>query len=98
VPPNLNVEVAGSAILGGFDQEHPGADALTSEPVATLRITGVAFAGGVGVETRRIGESSRQARKRIKTERKMLLDAPRLSSGQASLPAAVALPERKTKR
>lgn len=98
VPPNLNVEVAGSAILGGFDQEHPGADALATEQVATLRITGVAFAGGVGVETRRIGESSRQARKRIKTERKLLLDAPRPSSGQASLPAAVALPERKTKR
>jgi Cell wall-active antibiotics response 4TMS YvqF/Domain of unknown function (DUF1707) len=98
VPPNLHVEVAGSAILGGFDQEHPGADALTAEPVATLRITGVAFAGGVGVETRRIGESSRQARKRIKTERKLLLDAPRPSSGQAALPSAVALPERKSKR
>ena len=98
VPPNLNVEVAGSAILGGFDQEHPGADGLTTEPVATLRITGVAFAGGVGVETRRIGESSRQARKRIKSERKMLLDAPRPSAGQAALPSAVALPERKSKR
>lgn len=98
VPPNLNVEVAGSAILGGFDQEHPGADGLTAEPVATLRITGLAFAGGVGVETRRIGESGRQARKRIKTERKLLLDAPRPSSGQASLPSAVALPERKSKR
>lgn len=96
VPPNVNVEVAGSAILGGFDQSHPGADALTVEPIATLRITGVAFAGGVGIETRRIGESSRQARKRIKSERKQLSEGPR--PGRAALPAAVVLPDRKSKR
>jgi hypothetical protein len=93
VPPNIQVEVSGSAILGGFDQAHPGADPLSLEPVATLRITGVALAGGVGVETRRVGESSRQARKRIKTERKLLSDG--VKPGQAALPAAVALPERK---
>lgn len=96
VPPNVNVEVAGSAILGGFDQSHPGADALTVEPIATLRITGVAFCGGVGVETRRIGETGRQARKRIKNERKQLSEGP--SPGRAALPAAVVLPERRSKR
>ncbi len=95
VPPDLNVEVAGSAILGGFDQEHPGADGLATDPIATLRITGVAFAGGVGVETRRIGESGRQARKRIKNERKQLEGGSGPRRGQAALPPAVVLPERK---
>lgn len=95
VPPDLNVEVSGSAILGGFDQEHPGADGLTVEPIATLRITGVAFAGGVGVETRRVGESGRQARKRIKGERKLLDGGSGPRRGQAALPPAVVLPERK---
>ncbi len=62
--------------------------------MATLRITGVAFCGGVGVETRRVGESSRQARKRIKTERKLMLESgPR--PGQAALPAAIVVPEKK---
>ncbi len=96
VPPNVQVEVSGSAILGGFDQAHPGTDTLSVEPVAILRITGVAFAGGVGVETRRVGETSRQARKRIKGERKLMLSGgATVKPGQASLPAAVALPERK---
>ena len=98
VPPHINVQLAGSAILGGFDQSHPGADALDAEPVATLRITGVAFAGGVGVETRRVGESARQARKRIKGERKLLGDGRRPGAGQAALPAAIVVPERKPKR
>lgn len=94
VPPHINVEVAGSAIMGGFDQAHPGSDAMSIEPVATLRITGVAFCGGVGVETRRVGESSRQARKRIKNERKLMLESgPR--PGQAALPAAIVVPEKK---
>jgi hypothetical protein len=95
VPPNLNVEVAGSAILGGFDQSHPGNDPLTTEPIATLRITGVAFAGGVGIETRRIGESGRQARRRIKGERKQLSEGSAARTGQAALPAAVVVPDRK---
>lgn len=94
VPPHINVEVAGSAIMGGFDQAHPGTDVMSIEPVATLRITGVAFCGGVGVETRRVGESSRQARKRIKNERKLMLESgPR--PGQAALPAAIVVPEKK---
>lgn len=98
VPPHVSVQLAGSAILGGFDQSHPGADALDTEPVATLRITGVAFAGGVGVETRRVGESARQARKRIKGERKLLGEGKRPTAGQAALPAAIVVPERKPKR
>jgi Domain of unknown function (DUF1707)/Cell wall-active antibiotics response 4TMS YvqF len=95
VPPSIHVEVGGSAILGGFEQGHPGSDALAIEPVATLRIGGLALLGGVQVETRRVGETSRQARKRIKSERKLLLDTA--SPVRASLPEAVALPERKPK-
>jgi hypothetical protein len=95
VPPSIHVEVGGSAVLGGFEQGHPGSDALAVEPTATLRIDGLALLGGVNVETRRVGESSRQARKRIKGERKLLLDTA--TPVRASLPEAIALPERKPK-
>ena len=94
VPPNVAVDLDGGAIMGGFEQSQRGADAITTEPVATLRITGLAIAGGVSVETRRIGESSREARKRIKQEAKQrLLGTP--SQGQAALPAAVVVDRKK---
>jgi Cell wall-active antibiotics response 4TMS YvqF/Domain of unknown function (DUF1707) len=95
VPPNVHVEVAGSSVMGGFDASPAGADALTCEPIATLRISGLAIAGGVSVETRRIGESSRQARRRIKAERKLMLERPDAAS--RALPPAVVVSTRKPK-
>lgn len=93
VPPNVAVDLAANAILGGFDQSHRGLDALGAEPIATLRITGLAVAGGVSVETRRPGESSRDARKRIKAEEAQL---PLPSATRAALPPAVVVsPDRK---
>jgi hypothetical protein len=69
VPPTLAVESNGAAIMGGF--EHIDRAPVTIEPGSTvLRISGFALMGGVSIETRLPGESSRQARRRRKRERR----------------------------
>jgi uncharacterized protein DUF1707 len=69
VPPGLNVESHGIAIMGGF--EHVGDSVFTPDPHApTLRITGFACMGGVDVTVRHPGETARDARRRRKLERK----------------------------
>ncbi len=83
VPPWLAVECDASAILGGFEQLDRG----HGEPDpgrALLRITGIAVMGGVDIQTRLPGESWRQARKRIKRERKALArgEPPALPPGR----------------
>lgn len=98
VPPNVAVDLGGSAILGGFEQSQRGDDALTAEPVATLRIVGIAMCGGVSVQTRRIGETAREAKKRLKQERKNALAGGVVTRGQAALPSAVVLPPDRKKR
>jgi hypothetical protein len=71
VPPELNVESHGLALLGGF--EHAGSDTGDADPGApTLRITGVALMGGVEVSVRLPGESSRDARRRHRERRREL--------------------------
>ena len=74
VPPWLAVECDATAIMGGFEEMDRG----HGEPDpgrALLRITGLAIMGGVSIETRLPGESSRQARKRVKREKKLLAEA-----------------------
>jgi hypothetical protein len=69
VPPNLPVEAEGISIMGGFDH----IDRAPSEPdpgAPLLRVKGLAFMGGVHIEMRLPGESSREARKRRKRERR----------------------------
>jgi len=69
VPPGLNVESHGIAIMGGF--EHIADEYHDPDPHApTLRITGVAVMGGVEVTVRHPGETARDARRRRKLERK----------------------------
>ena len=69
VPPDLNVESHGFALLGGF--EHAGGAVESSDPDAPLlRITGMACMGGVEVSVRRPGESSRDAHRRHREERR----------------------------
>lgn len=77
VPPGLNVESHGIAILGGF--EHAGDGEYPADPNApTLRITGAACMGGVDVTVRHPGETARDARRRRRLERK---ERRRLSRG-----------------
>ncbi|MFF2331375.1 MULTISPECIES: DUF1707 domain-containing protein [unclassified Streptomyces] len=65
VPPELNVEVRGIGIMGGFG-ERTKDEAVTSPDSPRVRITGFALMGGVGVE-----------RKRSKAEKQRLKDAER---------------------
>jgi len=80
VPPTLSVEIAGTAIMGGFD--HVDRVSQATDPTRpVLRIRGVAFMGGVFVETRLPGESERDAHRRRRREHKALArgrDVPRL--------------------
>lgn len=76
VPPGMDVEVGGFAFMGGFD--HDTDQPLGRDPDRpTLRIRGFAMMGGVSVEVRLPGETSREAKKRHKLERKGL--RPRLA-------------------
>ena len=69
VPPQMVVEVDGMALLGGF--EHQTDTPLRSDPdQPTLRIRGIAVLGGVEVKVQLPGETSRQAKKRRRLERK----------------------------
>ena len=71
VPPHLPVEAEGVAIMGGFDH----VDRAPAEPdpgAPLLRVTGLAFMGGVHIEMRLPGESGRDARKRRRRERRAI--------------------------
>jgi len=71
VPPWLAVEIEGTAIMGGFDEMERG-HGKPDPDRALLRVRGLCIMGGFSCETRLPGESGRQARKRIKRERKEL--------------------------
>ncbi len=69
VPPGLAVEMEGSGVLSGF--EHLSRSSAAPDPDAPLlRISGFAILGGVTVETRLPGESSRESRRRLRAERR----------------------------
>lgn len=69
VPPGINVESRGIALLGGFD--HASDTASFDDPSQpTLRITGVAVMAGVDVSVRYPGETARDARRRRRQERR----------------------------
>ncbi|WP_327371970.1 DUF1707 SHOCT-like domain-containing protein [Streptomyces sp. NBC_01217] len=61
VPPELNVEVRGIGIMGGFG-EHSKDEGVPSPDAPRVRITGFALMGGVGVERKR----SRAEKQRLK--------------------------------
>jgi hypothetical protein len=76
VPPWLAVECDATAIFGGFEEMARGHG--TPDPGrALLRVSGFCMMGGVSIETRLPGESSRQARKRLKNEQKLAAGATR---------------------
>lgn len=71
VPPDMHVTVDGAAVFGGFGDT--GGVAPEPDPaMPSLHISGFAMFGGVDVNARYPGESSREARKRLKRERKEL--------------------------
>lgn len=71
VPPGLRVESSGIGIMGGF--EH-AAESRQSGPAAgpVLRITGAGVMGGVDIVQRLPGETARDAKRRIREERRQL--------------------------
>lgn len=67
VPPGVRVESNGFALMGGFDQ----LSAETAGPDAPLvKINGFVCMGGADVKVRLPGESARDARRRIRRERR----------------------------
>lgn len=68
VPPGYRVEWNGMAIMGGFDGGDPGRPPDPGAPV--IRISGLAMMGGAEISWRRPGESAREAKKRLRAERK----------------------------
>ena len=74
VPPGVHVESNGIAIMGGFGREEPGRPVDPGAPV--IRINGLVIMGGVEIKERHPGESDREARKRLKAERKAKKLAP----------------------
>jgi hypothetical protein len=77
VPPDVQVESHGFAVLGGFEHAAEGA-ATPSASTPTIRITGIAVMGGVHISVRHPGESARDARRRRRVESK---ERRRLSDG-----------------
>jgi hypothetical protein len=68
VPPDIDVDVSGVAIMGGFDQQRGSSAPSSGGP--TVRVTGFALMAGVEVSVRYPGETVRDARRRLKQERK----------------------------
>jgi hypothetical protein len=68
VPPDLQVEVNGVGIMGGFGHRAPGTRPGPNMPL--LRINGFALMGGVDVNTRLPGETARDAKRRERRERR----------------------------
>jgi hypothetical protein len=70
-PPDLLVDCSGIGIMGGFD--HRQTATSTTDPEApVIRVTGVGIMGGAHVSVRYPGETAREARLRLKAERKAL--------------------------
>jgi hypothetical protein len=81
VPPGVRVEVNGIALMGGFD--HRAMSGSTPPPGApVLRIGGFALMGGVEVSVRLPSETARDARDRIREERRDLRRQRKLNRGQ----------------
>ena len=67
VPPGVRIESNGIAILGGFGRG-PGRPADPDAP--TIRINGLVILGAIRIRERLPGESAKEARTRLKAERK----------------------------
>jgi hypothetical protein len=69
VPPDVVVEVSAVGIMGGFEEQHDVAS--TEDPDAPIiRVTGFAMMGGASIVVRYPGETSRDAKRRRRLEKK----------------------------
>lgn len=68
VPPDLAVDASGLAIMGGFAHTSPAVSPSPDMPL--LRITGFALMGAVEIDVRLPGESKKQAKQRVRQERR----------------------------
>ena len=76
VPPGMNIDSGGIAIMGGFAHMNP--IPMTHDPDAPrLRINGFVLMGGVEVYVRLPGESAKDARHRQKDEERRLKEERR---------------------
>ncbi|HEX6309591.1 MAG TPA: DUF1707 domain-containing protein [Longimicrobiales bacterium] len=80
VPPGLNIDASGIAIMGGF--EHASARQVADPKAPVLRINGFCFMGGVDISIRHPGESPKDARLREREERHRLRDEHRRLRGR----------------
>ncbi|MFQ5746826.1 MAG: DUF1707 domain-containing protein [Gemmatimonadota bacterium] len=72
VPPGVAVTTNGFCLFGGFEQLDQAPEAANAD-TPILRINGFALMGGVNVEARLPGETGRQARRRLRAERRRRL-------------------------
>jgi hypothetical protein len=66
IPPGIDVDANGIALLGGFESEASERASVGSGP--TLRIRGLVIMGGVDIDVRKPGESAADAKQRRKRE------------------------------
>lgn len=76
VPPGLNVDSNGIAIMGGFGHASPPGGRNPDAP--TLRVHGLCLMGGVDIQTRLPGETAGQAKARQREEQKLSRSRRRL--------------------
>ena len=73
VPPNLAVETHGFALMGGFGQFADAAPPPAGSPI--LKVSGFALMGGVDISVRLPGETARDAKRRMKEDRRLRRDS-----------------------
>ncbi|MGQ0815050.1 MAG: hypothetical protein ACT4O1_11360, partial [Gemmatimonadota bacterium] len=76
VPPGMNIDSGGIAIMGGFEHVNTVPSAQ-DRSAAVLRINGFVLMGGVEVYVRLPGESAKDARHRVRNDRRRLRDERR---------------------
>lgn len=72
VPPGVDVDVSGVAIMGAFEQPRGTVEARSGGPL--IRVTGFALMAGVEVYSRYPGETAKDARRRLKEEQRRKRD------------------------
>ena len=69
VPPGLHVQCGGSAVFGSFERRDSSPAPVAADDTM-VRVDGFSVFGAVEIETRHIGESRKEAKRRRRLERK----------------------------